>query len=74
MPDHVHLLIDISPKLSVHNVIAKIKGFSSRILRDEFPFLKTKLPTLWTRSSFISSCGAVSLMTVKTYIEDQKLV
>ena len=72
MPDHVHLLIDCNPKLGIYNIINKIKGYSSKTLRKEFPSLKSRIPTLWTRSKFISSVGSVSLDIVKQYIENQK--
>ena len=72
MPNHVHILIDVNPKLGVHKCISKIKGYTSNILRKEFPQLITKLPTLWTRSCFISTVGTVSLEVVKKYIKDQK--
>ncbi|QRF74670.1 Transposase [Thermoplasmatales archaeon] len=72
MPDHVHLLMDVNPKLGVYYVVNRIKGYSSSVLRNEFPSLKRKLPTLWTHSKFISSVGAVTLEVVKKYIEDQK--
>ena len=72
MPDHVHLLISSSPKLGIYDTISKIKGYSSKILRDEFPWLKKRIPTLWTRARFISTVGSVSLETVKKYIEEQK--
>ena len=72
MTDHVHLLLDINPRIGVYSVISKIKGYTSHQLREEFPELKTKLPCLWTNSNFISTCGSVSLEVVKQYIEDQK--
>jgi putative transposase len=72
MKDHVHLLIDVNPKIGIYNTITKIKGYTSHVLREEFPELKSRLPTLWTRSKFISSVGTVSLEIVKKYIEDQK--
>jgi len=72
MPDHVHLLIDCDPDFGIGNVVKKIKGRSSHILRNEFPELRRKLPSLWTRGKFISSVGSVSLEVVKKYIEDQK--
>lgn len=72
MPDHVHLLLSVNPKKGVYSVVSKIKGYTSHTLREEFPELKRKLPTLWTRSRFISSVGAVSLDVVKRYIEGQK--
>lgn len=72
MPDHIHLLLDINPKIGVYSVLSKIKGYTSHTLREEFPSLKKRLPCLWTNSNFISTCGSVSLEVVKQYIEDQK--
>ena len=74
MKDYVHLLIDCNPKFGIAECVKKIKGTSASILRKEFPHLKSRIPTLWTRSSFISTVGTVSLETVKKYIEDQKKV
>jgi putative transposase len=74
MSDHVHLLLDVNPKIGVYQVITKIKGYTSKILREEFPWLKSRLPSLWTRSKFISSVGSVTLDVVKKYIENQKNV
>lgn len=74
MPDHVHLLIEISPMHSVKQIVARIKGLTANILRKEFPYLKTKIPTLWTRAFFVSTVGAVSLDVIKNYIENQKEV
>ena len=72
MPDHVHLFIKTVPTIAPNNVIAMIKGRSSRILRNEFPSLKRRLPTLWTRSYFVSIHGHVSSEIIKKYVEDQK--
>ncbi|MHB1493110.1 MAG: IS200/IS605 family transposase [Thermoplasmataceae archaeon] len=72
MPDHVHLLIDVNPKLGVYHVVNQIKRYSSSVLRNEFPVLKSKIPTLWTHSKFISTVGSVTLEVVKKYVEDQK--
>jgi putative transposase len=74
MPDHVHLLLSVNPKIGIYSIVTKIKGYTSFVLRHEFPELVKKLPTLWTRSRFISSVGAVSLDVVKRYIEEQKSV
>lgn len=74
MPDHVHLLLDIDPRIGVNNVVAKIKGFTAHHLLRKFPQLRNRIPCLWTRSRFIASVGAVSLDVVKKYIEDQKNV
>lgn len=54
------------------NFIKKCKGRSSRILRDEFHHIKTKLPILWTNSSFITTVGGNPLEIVKQYIENQQ--
>lgn len=74
MPDHVHLLIDCNPRFGIMKCVTKLKGISSRTIREEFPSIRTKLPTLWTRSAFISSVGSVSLDVIKEYIENQKNV
>lgn len=74
MPDHVHLLVDCNPRFGIMSAVTKLKGITSRKLRDEFPELNSRLPTLWTRSAFISTVGTVSLEVVKQYIADQKTV
>jgi putative transposase len=70
--DHVHLIINTNPKEGIYKVVSKIKGYTSHELRNQFPELKSRLPTLWTNSRFISTVGAVTLAVVKKYIEDQK--
>lgn len=72
MPDHVHLLLDVDPRVGIVGIVGKIKGYTSHQLREEFPLLKKRLPTLWTRSKFIASVGAVTLEVVKKYIQEQK--
>ena len=72
MPDHVHLLVDVDPQFGVNKVVKTIKGKTSRILRDEFPYLKTKLPTLWTNSYFVTTVGSARLDVVTKYIQSQK--
>ena len=72
MPENVHLLLDVDPRVGINNVVAKIKGYTSHELREEYPWLKKRLPTLWTRSKFISTVGAVTLDTVQKYIADQR--
>ena len=73
MPDHVHLLLDVLDLMNgVHRVVSKIKGILGHELRQQFPKLKSKLPTLWTRSKFIASVGTVNLEAVKAYIDNQK--
>lgn len=74
LPDHVHLLIEVDPQFGIHRAIKTIKGRSSRFLRQEFPELKRRLPTLWTNSYFVSTVGGAPLAIVKQYIENQKNV
>ena len=72
MPDHVHLLLDVNPQIGIAKVVAQIKGYTASQLRKEFPWLKSRIPSLWTRSKFVSTVGAITLAVVKKYIEDQK--
>lgn len=72
MPDYVHMFIEFDPRLMLHKVIKQFKGKTSRILREEFPSLKRKLPSLWTRSYFSCSVGHINEETIKQYIESQK--
>ena len=72
MPDHVHVFVEADPTLCVAEIVNRIKGRSSRILRQEFPSLRTRLPTLWSRSYYAGSVGAVSEGVVRRYIEAQK--
>ena len=74
MPDHVHLLLEVDPQLGIHKAVKTIKGRTSRILREEFRFLKSRLPPLWTNSYFVSTVGGAPLAIIKQYIENQKNV
>jgi putative transposase len=71
MPDHVHLFVKHGPKNSASYVANQCKGFTSRVLRSEFPHLKSRMPTLWSSSYFAASAGAVSSETVQRYIDTQ---
>lgn len=74
MPDHVHMLLEVDPQLGIHKAVKRIKGRTSHDLRIEFPWLKRRLPTLWTNSYFVSTVGGAPLSIVKQYIENQKNV
>ena len=74
MPDHVHMLAEVDPQLGIHRFVKKVKGVSSRILRDEFPSLKSRIPTLWTNSYFVSTVGGAPLEVIKQYVENQMSV
>lgn len=72
MPDHVHLFASFPPTLAIAQVMHKLKGASSHQLREEFPHLKSRLPSLWTRSYYIGTAGHVSAATIKRYIDEQR--
>ena len=74
MPDHVHLLCEIDPQYGVHKFVKLLKERSSRLLRQEFQSLKTRLPTLWTNSYFVATVGGAPMAVIKQYIENQKRV
>ena len=74
MSDHVHLLVEVDPQYGIYKLIKQMKGRSSRFLRQEFPSLKRRLPTLWTNSLFISSVGGAPLSVIKQYIANQEKV
>jgi len=57
VPDHVQLLVTCDPQFGIHRLVKQIKGRSSWLLRQEFPSLKSKLPTLWTNSYFVANSG-----------------
>lgn len=71
-PDHIHLFIQAMPTISPNMLVGSIKGCTSHELRNEFRELRSKLPTLWTRSYFVSTHGHVSDEVIKKYIEEQK--
>lgn len=74
MPDHVHLFIKATPSDSPAHVVSQLKGYTSFKLREEFKWLRSRLPTLWTRSYYVETIGHISEETILRYIEDQKKV
>ena len=71
-PDHVHLFAKFPPTLAVCQIMHHLKGYTSYALRREFPRLKQRLPSLWTRSYYVGTAGEVSAETVRHYIEAQR--
>lgn len=70
LPDHLHLFVSATPQWAPNQLVARFKGKSSRILRQEFPILR-RMPSLWTRSFFVSTAGNVAADTIQRYIEAQ---
>lgn len=74
MPDHVHLLVSVDPQFGIHRLVRLIKGASSRLLRQEFPWLRSRLPSLWTNRYFVATVGGAPRAVIQQYIENQKHV
>ena len=72
MPDHVHMLVEVDPQFGIHRLIKRIKGRSANVLRKKYKSLRSRIPTLWTNSYFVSTVGGAPLEIVKRYIEEQK--
>ena len=72
MPDHVHILLEVDPQFGIHRAVKALKGRTSGILRQEYPWLRSRIPTLWTNSYFCSTVGGAPLSVIKQYIENQK--
>jgi len=72
MPDHVHLFVEADPTLCVAELVNRFKGRTSHDLRAEFASLRSRIPTLWSRSYYAGSCGAVTEASIRRYIESQK--
>lgn len=71
MSDHVHLFVSAPPKFSPYQIVKKLKGSSSNLLRKKYPQL-LKLPALWSSSYYVGSVGHVSDSVVRHYIENQR--
>lgn len=73
--DHVHLLINYPPKVSISSLVNSLKGVSSRLIRKKnYPEIQKKLwgKQLWSPSYFAGSCGGAPLSIIKQYIENQQ--
>jgi putative transposase len=72
MRDHVHMFGAGDPTRCVAEIVNHLKGYTSRVLRQEFPALRSRLPTLWSRSYFAGGIGHVSAATIERYIAEPK--
>lgn len=62
--------MEIEPQFGIHKAVKSLKGYTSKVLRSEYPYLKTGMPSLWTNSYFVSAVGGASLDVIKQYIEN----
>lgn len=73
--DHVHLLVNYPPKVSLSKLVNSLKGVSSRIIRRDFSKEVNRIlwkGVLWSPSYFSGSCGDAPLNIVKNYIKNQE--
>ena len=74
-PDHVHLLVEYPPKLSLSCLVNSLKGVSARRLRAaDLPEVREKLSGVhfWSPSYCAVSCGGASLEIIKQYVQHQR--
>jgi putative transposase len=71
-PDHVHLFATFPPAIAIAQIMFRLKGSTAYQLRKEFPHLKSRLPSLWTRSYYVGTAGHVSAEVIQRYIDEQK--
>ncbi len=71
--EHVHLLLNYPPKVSISKLVNSLKGVSSRLIRKQHPEIAKYYwkGGLWSPSYFASSCGGAPLSIIKQYIEQQ---
>jgi putative transposase len=72
MPDHVHLLVSCDPQYGIHRLVKQINARSSRYIRQEFPAIRSRIPTLWTNSYFVATVGGATMEIVKQYLANQR--
>ena len=65
MPDHVPVLVEVDPQFGIHRLVKNLKGVSWHSWRQEFRTLKSRLPTLWTNSDFVSTVGGAPRAVIK---------
>jgi putative transposase len=68
----VHLLVGCDPQVGVHRRVKLLKSYSSHALREEFPALKRRRPSLWTTRYCVSTTGGVTLETLQRYVQNQQ--
>lgn len=73
--DHVHLLVNYPPKVSISKLVNSLKGVSSRLLRKQFPRIERQYYKggLWSPSYFAGSCGGAPVSVIRSYIENQRI-
>ncbi|WP_419901640.1 IS200/IS605 family transposase [Kiloniella sp.] len=70
--NHVHMFVEIPPRLSVSDFLQKVKGCTSRKIQQEFPELRKRYwgQRFWARGYFCTTAGNVTEQTILDYIEN----
>jgi len=73
MPDHVHLLVSIPPKMSVSSFLGYLKGKSAMMIFDRHANLKYKFGNrhFWATGYFVSTVG-LNEATIAKYVREQQ--
>ena len=74
IPDHVPLLVEVDPQFGIPRLVKHIQAVTSHDLRKQFQSLRTRLPSPWTNSYFVSTVGGAPLAVLKQYVDNQKNV
>ena len=72
MPNHAHLFIESDPTEALQRLANQFKSFASLMLRQKYPQLRSRLPSMWSRSYYVGKIGHGSEETVKRYIKMRK--
>jgi putative transposase len=72
-PNHVHIMIQLNPNVSVSKAVQYFKGGSSRVLRKEFVTLKEFLwgDSFWADGYFAETSGQLNELALRKYIQNQ---
>ncbi len=72
--DHLHVLVDLPPRVAPSDFVNNAKTVTSRRLRTEFPELKAayKNPVLWSPSYCLISAGGAPIEVLKRYVQQQE--
>lgn len=73
--DHVHLLVEYPPQVSISKLVNSLKGVSSRLLREHRPEVSGRYfkGVLWSPSYFAASCGGAPISIIRQYVEQQRV-
>ena len=69
--DQVHMIIQASADTAISRLIGGVKKATVRPLVDEHPHITVGMPNLWTRYSFIATCGTVTMHDINSFVDKQ---